>query len=119
MIDTSNTASYYRVPSFQLLPNHNGRLTLVKYLQFIFSPVTNVLGQLQSSRTEIIEKWQPFFNPQLYDNETLDGESNIKFPALRGLLLDFEILELGEEAITVSESPLSRLRMLMMGRQRQ
>ena len=103
MTEMSMIDAYSNVPSFQFLPNYNGRLTLVKVVHLIFSPIDNVLGQPGSGRGTVINAWQPFFNPIQYHNEILDRERNINFPALRVLVLDFKQLELGEEAITVSE----------------
>ena len=54
-----------------------------------------------NSQDKIIKAWQEFFGAGHSDSVIHNAEHDVRFPALEFLVLNFERLQLGTEALTV------------------
>ncbi|CAF9907859.1 MAG: hypothetical protein HETSPECPRED_007922 [Heterodermia speciosa] len=75
---------------------------MVRSLQFNFSSIPHYSGRQDSSQEEIIKAWHDFFYDGRSDSVINNAEHDVRFPALQFLVLNFERLNLGTEALTTA-----------------
>ena len=107
--DSVSIASQHRflkVPSFNLLPNEQGRLTAIRKLTLVLTNEPSqrhhgfLAGQTLPPRHTILREWQNFLQENRLTNEG-DGCEVADFKSLDDLTLDFLNWDLGPDDIVV------------------